>query len=87
MRSVLFPMATLLALGGCAAKPPVARPAPSVAPTLTIPELYHVPDFARIPYEPLTRADAVAIAMREWFAFGQPVDDDPPVHDRPCRPI
>lgn len=85
MRSVLFPMATLLALGGCATNPPDEGPSPSVAPTLTTPELYHVPDFARVPYEPLTRADAVAIAMREWLAFGQRVDDDPP-HTRPPQP-
>ena len=78
MRSVLFPMAALLALGSCAAKPPETVSSPTVAPKLTPRELYHVPDFARVPYEPLTRADAVAIAMREWFAFGQPVDDDPP---------
>jgi hypothetical protein len=78
MRIVLFPMAALLALGSCAAKPPEAVSAPTIAPTLTPQELYHVPDFARVPYEPLTRADAVAIAMREWLAFGQSVDDDPP---------
>ena len=36
------------------------------------------PPFVRMKYEPFTRADAVAIAMREWRAFGQPVDDDPP---------
>ena len=79
MRSVLLLMAILPALGGCAAKPPPAAPAPpAVAPRLTYRELYHVPDFARVPYEPLTRADAVAIAMQEWLAFGQHVDDDPP---------
>jgi hypothetical protein len=74
MRSLLHPLAALLVLGGCAAK--VASI--PVAPKLTAPELYHVPDFARVPYEPLTRANAVAIAMREWFSFGKPVDDDPP---------
>jgi hypothetical protein len=37
-----------------------------------------VPAFARLPYEPFSRADAVAIALREWRLFGQPVDDDPP---------
>jgi hypothetical protein len=30
-----------------------------------------------VPYEPFTRADAVAIALREWRLFGQPVQDRP----------
>ena len=38
----------------------------------------HVPDFARKPYAPFSRNDAVAIALREWRLFGKPVDDDPP---------
>jgi hypothetical protein len=38
----------------------------------------HVPDFARKPNVPFNREDAVAIALREWRLFGQPVDDDPP---------
>ena len=29
-------------------------------------------------YEPLSRQAVVAIALREWRLFGQPVDDDPP---------
>lgn len=37
-----------------------------------------VPVFAAKPYEPFNRADTVAIAMREWRLFGQPVDDAPP---------
>ncbi|HEY4173992.1 MAG TPA: DUF2272 domain-containing protein [Rhodopila sp.] len=78
MYRLLFPLAASLVLGSCGAQ--VASP--PTPPKLTAPELYHVPDFARIPYEPLTRADAVAIAMSEWFAFGKPVDDDPP-HTRP----
>ena len=41
-------------------------------------EVPHVPDFASRPYEPFSRAAAVAIALREWRLFGQPVDDDPP---------
>jgi hypothetical protein len=85
MRSILFPMATLVALGGCGAKPSPQDSSPSNAPALTPQELYHVPDFARVPFEPLTRADAVAIAKREWLAFGQPVDDDPP-KTRPPQP-
>jgi hypothetical protein len=78
MKRLLFPMATLLVLGACAANPSGKSGSSPAAPLLTAPELYHVPAFARVPYEPLSRADAVGIAMREWFAFGQPVDDDPP---------
>lgn len=38
----------------------------------------NVPAYAtRLP-EPFSRANAVAIAQREWRAFGQQVDDDPP---------
>ena len=37
-----------------------------------------MPEFARKPYAPFSREDAVAIALREWRLFGQPVDDDPP---------
>jgi hypothetical protein len=79
MRSALFPVMVPLALAGCAAPP---AQAPVIAPALKAPELYHVPDFARIPYEPFDRASAVGIAMTEWRAFGQLVDDDPP-HTRP----
>jgi Uncharacterized protein conserved in bacteria (DUF2272) len=85
MRSALYLVAALLALGGCAAEPPEASIVPAVAPSLTVPERYHVPDFARVPYEPFARADAVAIAMTEWRGFGQLVDDDPP-HTRPPLP-
>jgi len=45
-----------------------------------------VPDFARVPYVPFSRADAVAIAMTEWRAFGQLVDDDPPHTRSPLAP-
>lgn len=45
----------------------------------------HVPSFARKPYAPFSRNDAVAIALREWRLFGQPVDDDPP-ETRPPPP-
>jgi hypothetical protein len=37
-----------------------------------------VPAFAMKPYEPFNRADAVAIALREWRLFGAKVDDAPP---------
>jgi hypothetical protein len=51
--------ALLLLLVGACAAPP--RP--------------NVPDFARIPYEPLSREAVVAIALREWRAFGSKVND------------
>lgn len=51
------------ALGACGpAKPPLDE---------------HVPAFATKSYEPFNREDAVAIALREWRLFGQPVDDGP----------
>jgi hypothetical protein len=46
----------------------------------------HVPNFARVPYEPISRQDVVAIALREWRLFGQPVDDDPPGSRPPPLP-
>jgi Uncharacterized protein conserved in bacteria (DUF2272) len=38
----------------------------------------HSPPFARTPYEPFTRSEAIAIAQQEWRLFGQRVYDDPP---------
>ncbi|MDR3538063.1 MAG: DUF2272 domain-containing protein [Acetobacteraceae bacterium] len=38
----------------------------------------HVPLFARVPYEPFSSQAVVAIALREWRLFGQPVDDELP---------
>ncbi len=46
----------------------------------------HVPPFARVPYEPISRAAVVAIALREWRLFGAPVDDAPPGSYRPATP-
>jgi hypothetical protein len=37
----------------------------------------HVPPFARVPYQPFSRAAAVAIAVNEWRLWGSRVDDDP----------
>jgi hypothetical protein len=38
----------------------------------------HVPPFARVPYEAFSREAMVAIALREWRLFGQPVAEGPP---------
>jgi hypothetical protein len=44
----------------------------------------HIPPFARVPYEPFTRAAAVSIALREWRLFGEPVDEGD--HEDPAKP-
>ena len=46
----------------------------------------HEPPFVRNAYAPFSRADAVAIALREWRLFGMTVDDDPP-ESRPPTPL
>ncbi len=53
---------------------------PAIPPSAVVPldRQAHVPDFARRPFAPFSRIDAVAIALREWRAFGQAVDDLPP---------
>ncbi len=80
LQTLLLP--TLLASCGNEPKPtatPIATPLTQtkVGPgPLSIDD--HVPDFAQRSFEPFVRDDAVAIAMREWRAFGMPVDDDAP---------
>jgi hypothetical protein len=66
----------LLGLAGCAQTSQPVEPGAG-AGHIVDPSA-HVPDFARKPYEPFSREDAVAIALREWRLWGQPVDDDPP---------
>lgn len=70
-------MAALLALAGCGGSP--ARPSRTadivVRPPSRAPNL---PDFVARSYEPFSRSAAVAIALREWRLWGQPVNDDPP---------
>jgi hypothetical protein len=69
----LRPVGTLallpLVLVACAHRAPARAPEDAMA---------RVPAFARVPYEPFARGNVVAIALREWRLFGQPVDDDPP---------
>ena len=77
---MLRPAAVLVAsacLAACASRPP------PVATTATAPQIPsagfgQVPPFSRLGYAPFARADAIAIALREWRVFNSPVDDDPP---------
>ena len=44
------------------------------------------PPFATVPYQRFSRAAVVAIALREWRAFGSPVNDDDHLNwDKPER--
>lgn len=43
----------------------------------------HVPPFARVPYQPFSRAAVLAIATDEWRLWGSHVDDDPSVYAPP----
>jgi hypothetical protein len=75
------------ALAGCAEPPPPPKPASAAVPA---PGGYgvdaQIPPFARVPYAPISRAAVVAIAMREWRLFGQPVDDSSPEGRPPPLP-
>ena len=70
----------MLILGACTSNPPPTREQASTGLTRTqfIAQSGHSPPFARMSYEPFSRAEAVAIAEQEWRLFGQRVDDDPP---------
>ncbi len=59
-------------LAGCAARPAAVATARLPASD------QHAPDYARRPFEAFSRVNAVAIASREWRAFGSAVNDDPP---------
>ncbi len=69
-----LPLALCLALAACGPGKPVTS-LPQIVP---IDKGAHAPDFATKPFEPFSRDDAVAIALREWRAFGQAVNDLPP---------
>lgn len=80
-------MLLAVSLAGCAGDAPTHPPQPTPVPTPVAqyrtsqgpsgPD-EHVPDFATRNFVPFNRQDAVAIALREWRLFGQPVDDDDP---------
>ena len=72
----------ILFLAGCGSNRPPLKQAelkPSVARFTAL--AGHSPPFARMPYLPFSRADAVAIARQEWRRFGEHVDDNPPSAD------
>ncbi len=81
---VVRALSLLLLLAACA-----PRPAPPAVAALQPAALadQHVADFARQPFEPFSRANAVGIVLREWRGFGSLVDDDPPDSHPPPRSL
>jgi hypothetical protein len=73
----------LVLLGACSARPP-APAVTTLQPQGVLPD-QHVPDYAKRPFEPFSRVNAIAIAQREWRAFGSPVNDAPPGRDEPVE--
>jgi hypothetical protein len=72
-------------VAACSGKPAAVRVASGTQPAAGPGAGFvQVPPFARVVYAPFSRADAVAIALREWRLWGQAVDDDPP-DTRPPR--
>ena len=66
-------------LAACTKGPPKqALVTNSAAPQLLTAGFGQVPPFSRLSYAPFSRADAVAIALREWRLWGSAIDDDPP---------
>src|SRR6185312_1165114 len=72
---------SLLMLGACSSRPPGT--AITLQPSAPVPPDEHVPDYAKRPFEPFSRVNAVAIAEREWRAFGSVINDAPPGRDMP----
>jgi hypothetical protein len=83
-RRLLLPILLLAGMLAACAGPPTQPSAPTIAAVQGYNP--HVPDFARLPYQPITRAAVVAIAVREWKMFDKPVDDDPPGSRPPPLP-
>jgi len=79
----LLPIFALAGLASCAA--PSVQPTPKPTPVAQYRQSQgplvvddHVPDFASRTFVPFNRQDVVAIALREWRMFGEPVADDDP---------
>jgi hypothetical protein len=77
MHRLALCLAGVLALAACAAPPRHRIAVTPRGPVRERPEP-NVPDYASKPYESFSRDAVVAITLREWRVFGQPVDDDPP---------
>ncbi len=75
----LLPLFALPALLAACGPTPAARP-----PVAT--NLDGAPPFMRQGYEPYSRQAAVAVALREWRAWGSQVHDEPPGSLPPPRP-
>jgi hypothetical protein len=70
----------LAALAACAHRPPQPATQAGAAGAAeeerpAIGQDLRVPEFARRPFEPFSRAAVIAIALREWRVFGEEVDD------------
>lgn len=67
-------------LGACQPTPQPSVEAPGKAPSEAqfAAQSGHSPPFASVPYEPFTRAEAIAIVEQEWRLFGQRVNDSAP---------
>lgn len=68
-------LAPLLLLAACGTAPPAPRTGAVAGGIAAEPQ---TPPYVRSGYEPFSRANAVAIAQREWRAFGSLVYDGPP---------
>jgi hypothetical protein len=78
MRAWLLLVLLVAACAKPAPAPVTAQPGPGGADE-------HVPDYAKRPYEPFWRVNAVSIAEREWRGFGSVVNDAPPGQDLPVE--
>ena len=78
----LLPVLLLLAACATPVAPPATRPAGIAA------DQPQMPPYVRYGFEPFTRGTVIAIARREWRAFGSPVWDGPADagYDRDSRP-
>ena len=73
----------LLLLAGCSTDPASVSTGARPITLLPIPPDQHIPEYAKRPFERFSRTNAVAIAQREWRAFGSPVNDEPPGRNMP----